>query len=112
MYQVNLIIGFTNIIVGLILIALFTPLKRGKVKMNKFYGIKIKKSFESEKNWYDINKYGANRFIIWSIPLIIIGVFTFFIPLYENSIQFWIFLFAPLIIIIPLIEVLNYAKKL
>ena len=80
--------------------------------MNKYYGFRIKKAFESEENWYKINKYGAKRFLFWSIPMLIIGAIVFFIPINEYSAVFWIFLLAPLIILIPVIETLQYAKNL
>jgi hypothetical protein len=112
MEEINIILGISNVIVGLIMIALFIPLKKGLVKMNIAYGVRIKKSFESEENWYTINKYGAKRFMFWSIPLILVGLFTFFIPLNENEILILLFACAPLIVLIPTIETLLYAKKL
>ena len=30
--------------------------------MNHLYGIRIKKSFESEDSWYKINEYGGKQF--------------------------------------------------
>jgi hypothetical protein len=35
------------------------------------------KAFESEENWYKINRYGAQRFIIWSVAIIISGIAIF-----------------------------------
>ena len=55
----NLIFGLTNILVGGLLLALSIPLIKGKVKMNYLYGVRFKKSFESEENWYALNRYGG-----------------------------------------------------
>jgi len=80
--------------------------------MNKYYGFRIKKAFESEENWYKINKYGSKRSLFWSITMLIIGAIVFFIPINEYSVVFLIFLLAPLIILISVIETFQYAKNL
>ena len=112
METINIVLGISNLTCGLLVILLSIPLKKGSIKMNKFYGFRISKSFKSEENWYKINKYGAERFLFWSIPLLIIAAITFLIPFDSDSIVFWIFLLAPLIILIPVIETLRYAKNL
>ena len=48
-----------NIFVGLVLILVCIPLYRGTVKMNRTYGFRCRGAFESEKNWYRINRFGA-----------------------------------------------------
>jgi hypothetical protein len=75
-------------------------------------GVRFKKSFESENNWYKINEYGARQLILWSIPLAIIGVVTFFLPLKENGIVTIVVAFAPLILVIPAITSWLYTKKI
>ena len=42
------------------------PMIRRKVKMNDWYGIRIRASFESEAAWYDINQYGGRLLLAWS----------------------------------------------
>ena len=112
MQEINIILGFSSLFVGLLMIILSIPLKNGSVKMNKLYGFRIAKSFESEENWYNINKYGAERLLFWSIPLLIIGVFTFFIPSYTSKILILLFSLAPMIMFIPIVETFLYAKKI
>lgn len=77
----NIALGISNIFVGLLIIVICIPLVLGKVPMNNVYGIRFKKSFESEEFWYKINAYGGKLLIIWSIPLVFLGVVTFFLPL-------------------------------
>ena len=108
----NITLGFANIIIGLIMIVLSIPLKKGLIKMNVFYGVRIPKSFDSEENWYKINKYGANRLILWAFPIIVIGLIAFFIPFNENEVFLWIFSLAPLIVLIPTVEIILYARKI
>ena len=112
MININLILGLSNFIVGLLMIVLFIPLKKGFIKMDMLYGIRFETSFESEKKWYKINEYGAKRFMLWSFPLIAIGLFSFFIPFNENLILIIIFSFTPSLILIPTIESYLYAEKL
>jgi len=51
--------------------------------MNYLYGVRIKKSFESKENWYNINAYGGKQLAIWSILIIIAGLVCFLIPIKE-----------------------------
>jgi len=81
--------------------------------MNPLYGVRIKKAFESEENWYKINKYGGRRLIFWSIVLICICIASLFFEISEDSILFIAFSLAPVIVLIPcLIEIFIYARKL
>ncbi|MEX2579780.1 MAG: SdpI family protein [Verrucomicrobiales bacterium] len=74
MNQVLFALGLCNIIVGLVCIGLSVPLLRGRVKMNRWYGVRIPKAFSSEDNWYRINQYGSKALIYWCIPIILLGV--------------------------------------
>lgn len=51
MAKMNIIAGITNIFVGLLTIAVCIPLLKDKIAMNRWYGIRFRKSFESEENW-------------------------------------------------------------
>lgn len=96
----------------MLFIAISIPLVQGKVSMNKTYGVRIKKAFESEENWYTINAYGGKQLILWSIPLILLGVATFFLPLEGNGPAIVAVACAPLIVLVPAIMSCAFAKKL
>lgn len=97
----------------MLIIAISIPLVRGSIKMNPLYGVRIKKAFESEENWYKINKYGGQRLIFWSIVLICISIASLFFEISENSILFTFFLLAPVLVLIPcIIGIFIFAKKL
>jgi hypothetical protein len=53
METVNAKTAITLICLGFILIGVSIPLLLGKIKMNYFYGFRIRKAFESEENWYE-----------------------------------------------------------
>jgi uncharacterized membrane protein len=80
----NIFFGIINIASALVIIGISIPLVKHKIKMNHLYGIRIKKSFESEDSWYKINEYGGKQLILWSIPMIIAGFISFFVP-FDNS---------------------------
>lgn len=65
-----------------------------------------------EEYWYKINAYGGRQLVVWSIPLIILGLVTFFLLLAGK--RFWIVMIAcaPPIYIVPAIISYLYARQL
>ena len=113
----NIYLGSTILAVSTLFIALSIPLMKRKVKMNGWYGVRIPKAFESEKNWYKINAYGGKRLMIWSSALALIGIAAFFIPLDQgsssNSALRILLAFSPLIVVIPaVIEIIGFSRKM
>ena len=96
----NIVFGIIYTGLGLIFIAVALPLKYGKVDMNYFWGIRITKSYSSEKNWYLLNTYGGNKMLRWSLLLVVLGVVAFLLP--SNDLKVLI----PLYVIVPLVVVL------
>lgn len=107
----NIIVGILNIFCGLLFVGLSIPLYKERIKMNHLYGVRFSNSFVSDENWYKINKYGAKRMMLWSIPLFVIGITIIFLPPL-NEILMILLTFFPCIILIPAIESYLYAKKL
>ncbi|WP_244888209.1 SdpI family protein [[Bacillus] enclensis] len=108
----NLGPALTNIAVALLLIGLNIPLYKGKIKMNHFYGMRIGRSFESDEMWYKINRFGAKRFIMWSIPLLIAGIVSIFLAPFSEPLSIFLTFMPCLIIIIPTIQVLLYSNRM
>jgi hypothetical protein len=108
----NMLLAITNISSGAIFIAISMPLLKRKVKMNKWYGFRIPKAFQSEENWFRINAYGARKLIVWSVPMILMGILCLFIPLTDLTVLIFgsgpIALFAS----IAIIQTLLYARKM
>jgi uncharacterized membrane protein len=80
MWTINEKTCITLILLGLTAIIVSLPLYLGKVKRNIAYGFRIKKAFESDQNWYLINRYGAKLLIIWAICLMAAATIGLFIP--------------------------------
>lgn len=108
----HIILGVSNIFTGLLIILICIPLVMGKVSMNKLYGVRFKKSYESEENWYKINAYGGRQMITWSIPIVLIGLISFFLSLKGKPVLTTLIACAPLIILIPAFTSYLYARKL
>jgi len=112
----NIFFGIINIASALLIIGVSIPLVKHKIKMNHLYGIRIKKSFESEDSWYKINEYGAKQLIIWSIPMILVGFICFFVPIDDSNKDILSFVFGvfpiTLCIAVAVIKIYVYAKKI
>jgi hypothetical protein len=106
-----MMLGLIDIAIALLVLATSIPLLKDKVKMNHWYGIRWpRKAFESEENWYRINRYGGRRLILWSVVLIFIGILTIVVPVGDKAVP--LLICAPLIYLIPLIECWLFAKRL
>ena len=97
---------------SVIFILISIPLLKRMIPMNRWYGARFKKSFESEENWYRINAYSAKQLILWSVPLLIIGIVTLFLPLAGNRGLTNTLACASLLIIVPFLNSYRYAKRL
>lgn len=107
----NLLLGLSNLGCAALIIVLAVPLVQRKIKRNRWYGIRIKKAFESDDNWYQINAYAGKRFVLWALVLAGIGIVTFFLPLQCPALPL-LLACAPLILIVPCIEALVFARRL
>ena len=59
--------------IGLVTALLSVPLVLRKIPMNHAYGIRIRKAFVSESNWYEINAYGGKLLLVFGLFLLAFG---------------------------------------
>lgn len=111
MEKINLVLGISNIACALIVGGLAIPMIKEKVKMNHFYGVRFAKSFESDENWYKINKKGGILLFKWSIAILLVGLSCFVLPEISGAL-IWVYGLAPLAYVIACIQSYNYARKL
>lgn len=108
--------GILNICSGVLFILLSIPLVAKKVPMNSLYGFRISKAFESEGNWYKVNRYGGRQLIRWSILLIVIGILHFIFPATSatSSPSNILLTIAPILICpaVAIVKTLLYSKQL
>ena len=92
------IFGVTYIFVGLVLIILSIPLISSKVSRNNLYGIRIGKSFESDENWYVINRYGGTVLLVVGILVSALGISYALVGDVSTMLEI-ILLFLPIVLI-------------
>lgn len=113
MDPVAIIVGAAWTSTGLLCIGLAIPLVRGSVGRNSLYGVRFPESFQSEEAWLAINRYGGQRMILWSIPIMASGLTSFFLPLQTNIALALAMAFGPLICILaPVWESWRFARRL
>jgi hypothetical protein len=112
----NILLGILNISCGVLFLLLSIPLVMKKVPMNSIYGFRISKAFDSEANWYEVNRYGGRQLIQWSILLIIIGTLYFTFPMDSSRSELANALtgVAPIAIcpVVAIVKTMLYAKQL
>jgi uncharacterized membrane protein len=112
MDPVAITIGISWILTGLILTGVSIPLARGQVRRNGFYGFRFPMSFQSDEAWFAINRFGGQRLIVWSRPMIAIGFISFFLRLQPHPELALIVGLAPSVfILIPCIQAWNFARR-
>ena len=112
MTGINVLLGISAIGSGLLIGALNIPLMQRKIKRNHLYGMRFKKSLESDELWFDINEYGGRLFVIWSVILVALGIAMFFLPTIEGPGSATMLGIAPLIYLIPAWRTWRYSKTL
>jgi hypothetical protein len=111
MDAISIIVGASWTIAGLLSVALAIPLVRGQVGRNSLYGARFPESFQSDAAWFAINRFAGQRMIIWSIPIIALGISSFFLPLQGNTSLALTLAFAPLVfVLIPVLESWRFAR--
>ena len=73
--------------------------------------MRFAKSFESDENWYRINKKGGTFLLGWSIVILLLGL-TCFIQPKINGPLVWVYGFAPILYIVAAAQSYAYARKL
>ena len=91
----------TLICLGIVIILASLPLYLRRIGINHFYGFRIGKAFESEENWYLVNKFGAKALMCWSVVIMIIGILCLYVePQHVLAIAkvSFVSIFAPMIL--------------
>ena len=107
-----MILGWSNVAAGGVALLLGIPLWRRKIPMNRWYGARFKKSFESEDNWYRINEQSGKQLMLWSVPLLAIGGAALAFPGKSSSGWADVLAFTPLLLFAPCLLSYRFAKKL
>jgi hypothetical protein len=99
--------------IGFLTALLSIPLVLQKVPMNRVYGVRIRKAFLSQHNWYEINAYGGKILLVFGLFVLVFGWFSLDFAPPPSSIWTPVFLVIPLLPIIPVIALINaFARRL
>ena len=104
-------IGMMNLIIGLVVVAAAVPLALKKIPMNDWYGVRLRKAFQSDENWYAINAYGGKWLIACGAVIAAIGAVMLSISIQQE----WLakaLSFASLLIVLAIIPIVAYSRKL
>lgn len=81
--------------------------------MNRLYGIRIPKAFESDSNWYAINAYGGRIFMAYGVALLAFGLLARDSAPPPTSLWTAVFIVGPMLLVFPLLVLINaYARRL
>lgn len=106
-------VGFIPIAIGVLVIALAIPLRLGKVAMNPWYGVRLPKSYASDANWYEMNRYGAGPLMAYGAALVLIGLAALAAPPSPAGAWFWFVQTAPAWLAVPMLVLLfRHARRL
>jgi hypothetical protein len=109
---INITLGVSNMVLATLTMLISIPLIKGRVPINKIYGFRIRKAFESEELWYKINAYGGRQLLLWSIPLLMVGITALYIRLEGNDALILTVACSPLILLVPAIISWLYGRTL
>jgi len=77
--------------------------------MNCVYGFRIRKAFESEENWYILNRYGAKALMFWSVIIMAIGIACLYSePQHVPTVA----KISSISLLVPIAQTLYYARRL
>ena len=75
------ILLITFLFTGISFIGISIPLLYEKIKPNKWYGFRTRKTFSSEEIWYKANKYMGKDLIIFGCLMILYNLVLFVLPI-------------------------------
>lgn len=97
---------------GLLCVALSIPLVRVRVGRNALYGARFPESIASDEAWIAIDRFAGRRLAVWSVPLIAVGLVSFFLPSQGHAALALGFGFGPLVfLLVPLIQAWRFARR-
>lgn len=106
------VLGLTHLCVGLLLVVISVPLILERIPMNRFYGVRIAKAFESDAHWYAINAFGG-RVLAWAGAITaLLGVVVLLRPP-RSELSIVLVSLAPApVVLLAMVPILRFAKRL
>jgi hypothetical protein len=100
-------IPYVHVGLGLVISAVSMPLIMRRVPMNHLYGVRLRKAFISERNWYELNAYGGKWLLAFGVFLVLFGFLARDLAPDPRSPWAPAFLVAPLLALVPVLIMIN-----
>jgi SdpI/YfhL protein family len=105
-------IPYVLCLIGVVSILVSIPLVLRKIPMNPYYGIRVRKAFVSESNWYAINEYGGKVFLGFGVCVLLFGIFTVDLAPPPTSPWAPVFMVVPLLGLVPVLALVrSYSRR-
>ena len=112
MDNVATFMGIMHIMAGLILTGLAVPLIARRIPMNRWYGVRVRKSFSSDANWYAINHMGGWWLLVAGMVLMVGGIVVLVDPLASETALILLGLAPVVVVFLAIVPILLYARHL
>jgi len=106
------LVGLVIALAGLLVVGISIPLILRRIPMNRFYGVRIPKSFVSDDNWYAINAYGGRFLAVAGVIISVVGLIIRFRPLTGETAIVVAGVAPAIILVLAIIPVLMFARHL
>ncbi|MBI1396381.1 MAG: hypothetical protein GC151_10415 [Betaproteobacteria bacterium] len=104
-------IPYVHIGVGALTMLLCVPLIARKVPMNRFYGIRTRRSFASRRNWYEINAFGGKVLFAFGLFLALFGWYAQDAAPPPTSAWAPLFMVVPFLALLPAVLAIHLASR-
>lgn len=112
MDSLALTLGLIWTLAGLLIGASAIALVRGRIRPNRFYGVKFRECYQSDEAWFAINRFGGKRLLLWSVPLVLLGLATLSLPLRSHPALTFVLASLPIIFVLtPVVQTARFAKS-
>lgn len=106
------ILGAAELLAGLLIAGLALPLIAGRVPRNRWYGVRIRKSFASDENWFAINRVGGRWLLASGLVVAALGLALLAVPPRSETVAL-VVAFAPaFVVLLAVLPVLRFARRL
>jgi hypothetical protein len=111
MYPMIVPIPYVHTGLGVLIVVVSIPLVLHMIPMNRFYGIRVREAFLSNRNWYRINFLGG--LLILAFGLFMIGFSYFCGESAPPPTSIWapVYLIVPLIAIFPVFVIIKVIAR-
>ena len=104
------VVAWLLTLTGLVIAGTSIPLWLGKVPMNRWYGVRLQGSFESDEAWYRINRAGGKAGAVCGALIALVGVYCFVSPPESERVRVLLVMLTPLLLL-PMVIVSAWAAR-